>query len=60
MEQKLDILKMLSEKSFPDFTGSIEIHMCNGEVGQINQKVSRRYVLKKKVAQNVAHIEVVI
>lgn len=48
MPDNMFIIKQLIEKNFPDFTGSFEIHMCDGEVGTIKETKSQRYALKKK------------
>jgi len=48
MLNPFDILKVDIEKNFPHFTGSIEIHVCEGEVGTIKKTESTRYALKRK------------
>lgn len=53
MSDNLVNLKTTAENDFPSFTGSIEIHMFEGQVGTMEKKEKRRYALKNK--PNVAH-----
>lgn len=48
MSDILANLKVTAEKDLPNFTGSIEIHMFDGQVGTMEKKEKRRYALKNK------------
>lgn len=56
MTDNLVNLKLSAEQQFPNFTGSIEIHMYNGEVGTMEKKEKLRYALKNKKAPSEAPV----